>query len=118
MTETKNPRENPQEERIHGTIKNEILRECKFHNIDEAEEAVNRAVDFYNNERPHMGVGMRTPAQASKSAEERKLKWRSYREQAIKRKLVMNHTKIVYLWISVQVHPEDFLQSQPVVAIK
>ena len=93
MTETKNPRENPQEERIHGTIKNEILRECKFHNIDEAEEAVNRAVDFYNNERPHMSVGMRTPAEASKSTGERKLKWRSYREQAIKRKLVMNHTE-------------------------
>ena len=93
MTESGDPKENPQAERIHETIKNEILRACKFHSIDEAEEAVKRAVEFYNNERPHMSVGMRTPAEASKSTGERELRWRSYREHAIKKKFVMNHTE-------------------------
>lgn len=93
MTESGDPRENPQAERIHGTIKNEILRACRFHSIDEAEEAIKRAVDFYNNERPHMSVGMRTPAEASKLIGERELKWKSYREYVIKKKLVLNNTE-------------------------
>ena len=69
-----------QAERINGSIKNGILRACKSHSIDEAEETIKRAVDFYNNERPHMSFGMRTLADASKSTGKRVLKWKSYRE--------------------------------------
>ncbi len=87
MTESSDPKENPQAERIHSTIKNEIFYGLKFHSMKEVEEAVKGAVDFYNNERPHMSVGMMTPSEASKSTGERDMKWTSYRERAIKRSL-------------------------------
>lgn len=87
MTESSDPKENPQAERIHSTIKNEILHGLEFHSMKEVEEAVKGAVDFYNNERPHMSVGMMTLSEASSSNGERDMKWTSYRERAIKRSL-------------------------------
>ena len=52
MTESGYPKDNAQAERINNTMKNEILKGMRFCNIDEVIEAVARAVDFYNNERP------------------------------------------------------------------
>ncbi len=51
MTENGNPKENPQAERIHDTIKNEILFGLDFHSLREVNDAIAAAVDFYNNER-------------------------------------------------------------------
>lgn len=93
MTESGDPRENPQAERIHGTIKNEIFHGCEFHSMFEVEEAVKKAVVFYNNERPHMSVGMMTPKEASGSNGERDMRWNSYRELAIKQSLEAKNTK-------------------------
>lgn len=53
----------------------------------EAEEAVKSAVNFYNNERPHMSIGMMTPSEASGSNGERDMRWTSYRELAIKQSI-------------------------------
>lgn len=39
---------------INNTIKNEFLRGVRFTCIDEVRAAVAKAVDFYNNERPHI----------------------------------------------------------------
>ena len=85
MTENGNPKENPQAERINGTIKNEILLGREFHSLREVNDAIAAAVAFYNNERPHMSIGMMTPAEASETSGERDMKWISYRESAIKR---------------------------------
>lgn len=87
MTENGDPKENPQAERINSTIKNEILMGCEFHSLKEAVVAVAKAVDFYNTERPHMSIGMMTPAEASQCCGVRDMKWTSYRELAIKRSL-------------------------------
>ena len=46
--------------------------------------AVAVAVDFYNNRRPHMSIGMMTPAQASETTGDRDMKWTSRRLLAIK----------------------------------
>ncbi len=62
MTENGNPKDNAQTERINGTIKNELLKEMSFGSIGEVRDAVESAVRFYNNERPHMSINMLTPA--------------------------------------------------------
>ena len=85
MTENGDPKENAKAERINGTIKNEMLKGVELHSVGEAREAVARAVEFYNNRRPHMSTGMMTPAQATECEGELPKLWHSYREEAIKR---------------------------------
>ena len=50
-------------ERFHRTMKSELLKHCSFADISEANEALQRWRDKYNNERPHEALGMRCPAQ-------------------------------------------------------
>lgn len=83
MTESGDPRDNAQAERINGTVKNELLKGRVFHSMGEAEAAIGAAVDFYNNRRPHMSVDMKTPAEAAKATGPVKKRWRSLREKAI-----------------------------------
>lgn len=84
MTDSGDPRDNAQAERINSTMKNELLKGKVFTDIDEVIESVSLAVDFYNNRRPHMSVGMKTPAEAAESTGDRDMKWTSYRHLAIK----------------------------------
>lgn len=84
MTESGDPKDNAQAERINNTMKNELLKNKEFWNISEVMESVAAAVDFYNNRRPHMSVGMLTPTEASYTNGERNMKWYSLRQAAIK----------------------------------
>lgn len=84
MTETGDPKDNAQAERINGTIKNELLKGMRFTDIGQVREAVATAVDFYNNERPHMSINMMTPAQAASCQGEISKRWSSFRTKAIK----------------------------------
>ena len=93
MTETGEPTDNPQDERINNTIKNEFLRGVRFTCIDEVRAAVAKAVDFYNNERPHMSINMMTPVQAASCEGEIGKWWISYRERAIKRKQCLENSE-------------------------
>ena len=86
MTETGDPKDNAQAERINNTMKNELLKGMRFTSIEEVKAAVARAVDFYNNERPHMSIDMKTPAEAALCAGEIPKRWVSYREKAIRDK--------------------------------
>lgn len=85
MTETGNPEDNPQAERINNTMKNELLKGLKFHSIAEVVAAITKAVNFYNNRRPHMSLGYMTPVEAVQCTGELDKRWYSYREAAIKR---------------------------------
>ena len=85
MTESGDPKENAQAERVNGTMKNELLKGRRFRSIAEVRAAVGDAVAFYNNERPHMSIGMMTPAEASNLTGELEKKWKSYRTEAIKK---------------------------------
>jgi transposase InsO family protein len=87
MTESGDPKENAQAERINNTMKNELLKDVVFHNIEEVKAAVAVAVDFYNNERPHMSIDMMTPNEASGCSGEIAKRWTSYRLIAIKNRL-------------------------------
>ena len=84
MTECGDPKDNAQAERINNTMKNELLKDRTFHSIGDVIAAVALAVDFYNNRRPHMSIGMMTPAQATESTGDRDMRWTSYRHLAIK----------------------------------
>ena len=86
MTETGDPKDNAQAERINNTMKNELLKGMRFTSIEEVKAAVARAVDFYNNERPHMSIDMKTPAEAALCEGEIPKLWVSYREKAIRGK--------------------------------
>jgi transposase InsO family protein len=87
MTESGDPKENAQAERINGTMKNELLKDVVFHSIKEVQVAVGVAVEFYNNERPHMSIDMMTPSEAARYSGEIRKRWTSYRHIAIKSRL-------------------------------
>ena len=65
MTESGDPKDNAVAERQNNTIKNELLKDFKFHSVDEVKKAMGKAVEFYNNERPHMSLDNMTPRQAA-----------------------------------------------------
>ena len=84
MTECGDPKDNAVAERVNGIIKNELLMGMAFFSIEEVRSALKVAIDFYNNERPHMSLDWKTPAEAALCTGELKKKWKSYREIAIK----------------------------------
>ena len=61
-----------------------MLKGKVFRSVEEVIAAVALAVDFYNNRRPHMSIGMMTPMEASESTGDRDMRWKSYRHLAIK----------------------------------
>lgn len=84
MTESGDPKENAMAERINNTVKNELLRGLRFTSIQQVEDAVGKAVEFYNTRRPHMSLDMMTPEEAARCNGEIRKWWKSYREKAIK----------------------------------
>jgi transposase InsO family protein len=54
--------ENPNAERINGTIKNDYLVFYNPKTFDELKIMLNRAVDMYNNQRPHSSLKRQSPA--------------------------------------------------------
>ena len=84
MTECGDPKDNAVAERVNGIVKNELLQGMSFFSIQEVRKALKVAIDFYNNERPHMSLEWKTPAEAALCSGEMKKKWTSFREKAIK----------------------------------
>ena len=84
MTECGDPKDNAVAERVNGIIKNELLMGMTFFSVRDVRKALRTAIDFYNNERPHMSLDWMTPAEAALCTGEIKKKWVSYREKAIK----------------------------------
>lgn len=83
MTESGNPKDNPEAERINNTLKNELFKDMIFHTIEEVRDAMKTAVPFYNKERPHRSIEMLTPMEAAERSGRFKRGWKSYRENAI-----------------------------------
>ncbi|WP_417146144.1 integrase core domain-containing protein [Porphyromonas sp.] len=78
-------KENSESERVNSTIKNELLMGKVFHNIDEADSAISKAIATYNTVRPHMSIDYMTPQEARECTGPLKKRWRSYREDAIQK---------------------------------
>jgi putative transposase len=64
MTEDYKPTDNAIAERVNGIIKQEWLyRMQRPKDMEDARRILADIIDFYNNKRPHMSNGMKTPAQ-------------------------------------------------------
>lgn len=61
MTQSGDPLENAIAERINGILKNEYMNLYKVTNLAQAKQCLDRAVNLYNNERPHFSIGLLTP---------------------------------------------------------
>ncbi len=62
MTDENHCYQNGVAERVNGILKDEYYLDVGFDSFDEAEDAVKRAVDVYNNKRPHRSLNMKVPA--------------------------------------------------------
>jgi hypothetical protein len=67
-------------------MKNELLKGAVFHSMEEVTAAVTVAVDFYNNERPHLSLNIMTPCRTAGCTGEPAKRWTGYRQMAIKSK--------------------------------
>lgn len=84
MTESGNPKDNAMAERINSTVKNELLHGQTFTSLRQVSESVKKAVQFYNEERPHSSIDYHTPDEAHAMQGEMKRHWHSWREDAIR----------------------------------
>ena len=89
MTESGNPKDNAMAERINNTVKNELLHGKTFTSIRQVVEALDDAIEFYNQERPHSSLDWHTPNEAHEMTGEMKKHWHSWREDAIRRERAM-----------------------------
>lgn len=63
MTENSDPRENAIAERVNGILKHEYLKGIKIRKSSEAKQVLENAIRLYNEERPHLSIGMLKPEQ-------------------------------------------------------
>ena len=83
MTESGNPKDNSEAERLNNTLKNELFKDMHFSSIDQVRAALAKALRFYNNDRPHLSLNKLTPIAASRHHGRFKRDWISYRERAL-----------------------------------
>ena len=80
MTENGDPLENAIAERVNGIIKEEYLDAYEVNNIKEARELLDRVIQLYNNDRPHLSISNLTPNQVHHSQNPLKTEklWKNY----------------------------------------
>lgn len=61
MTRGGSPEENAVAERLNGILKQEYGISDKYQTKKQCKKLVTEAIDLYNNERPHLSLGMQTP---------------------------------------------------------
>ncbi len=79
MTQTGDPRDNPVAERVNGILKGEYLECYEVDTFEQAKELLDKAVELYNQERPHMSIGNLVPEKVhSKELKKGEQKWKNY----------------------------------------
>lgn len=63
MSEQANPYDNAVAERVNGILKQEFMLDKVFPDTKTARNAVREAIKIYNENRPHMSLGYKTPEQ-------------------------------------------------------
>ena len=76
MTEKGDPYENAIAERVNGILKGEFLLENTFASVEQAREAVDKAVTAYNHQRPHASCDYLTPAAAHEQSGVLRKRWK------------------------------------------
>ena len=80
MTENGDPLENAIAERVNGIIKEEYLDAYEVNDIKEARGLLDRVIQLYNNDRPHLSISNLTPNQVHHSQNPLKTEklWKNY----------------------------------------
>ena len=82
MTEDYKPTDNAIAERVNGIIKQELVyRRKQFASYEEAYEAIERFITFYNDSRPHMSIDYQTPSVAHQQVGTQQRHWKGYQER-------------------------------------
>lgn len=55
-------------ERVIRTLKDQCVHRHRFETLQRASRVISDWISFYNNQRPHQALDMRTPAEAFKLA--------------------------------------------------
>lgn len=78
MTEDYKPTDNAVAERVNGIIKTEMVyRKGHFDSVEQARDAIGNYIRFYNDHRPHMSIGYKTPAAVHWECGPQKKMWRT-----------------------------------------
>ena len=83
MTENGDPYENAIAERVNGILKGEFLLDKSFASFGEAENAVNNAIEKYNQIRPHASCNNLTPVQAHDQNGILRKRWKTQAEHEL-----------------------------------
>jgi putative transposase len=78
MTETGDPIENAVAERVNGILKEEYLNYHTVTTLEDAATVVQFVVNLYNQERPHMSIGLSTPEEVHKGRKTTNRLWKTY----------------------------------------
>lgn len=70
MTEQNHCYENAQAERLNGILKHEYGLKERFASRVQAKQAIDEAIELYNQERPHLGLDYLTPSEAHRKYRE------------------------------------------------
>ena len=81
MSKPGTPKENAIAERVNGILKNEWLKDNPPRDIDDCGKTLERIIKFYNEERPHMSIGNKTPSQAHLESGPQKRLWKNSWDQ-------------------------------------
>lgn len=77
MTQSGDPLENAIAERANGIIKTEWLYKMHIPSMAACILELNRIIDFYNTQRPHRSIGMKTPETVHRQSGPQKRCWRN-----------------------------------------
>lgn len=78
MTQNGNPLENAIAERINGILKHEFISKITLKNLQHAKGLLKEIIEIYNQERPHLSVGLLTPQQAHVLEGKLERYWKNY----------------------------------------
>ena len=77
MTQSGDPLENAIAERANGILKVEWLYKMRITTRDESRSILDRIIDFYNTQRPHMSIGMQPPEAVHMQTGEQRRCWKN-----------------------------------------
>ncbi len=77
MTQSGDPLENAIAERANGILKVEWLYKMRITTRDECRSILDRIIDFYNTQRPHMSIGMQPPEAVHMQTGEQRQCWKN-----------------------------------------
>jgi putative transposase len=81
MTEKGDPLENAVAERVNGIIKNEWLNTEVIKDADDCRARIEKAINAYNEMRPHMSLGYQTPSSVHKQSGKQNRLWKTFAER-------------------------------------